>query len=82
VRTTTGTVWISPSGQLVEVPRPTTAPPSHDCDPHLSPALPSAQQLAETDAYQLTAQTDDDRPPWPSPVAGATERSGPGSTSR
>jgi predicted transcriptional regulator len=72
VRTTTGTVWISPSGQLVEVPRPTTAPPSHDCDPHLSPALPSAQQLAETDAHQLTAR-DDDRPPWPEPD-GAPDR--------
>jgi hypothetical protein len=68
IRTRTSTVWSSPAGQLVEVPRQTTRPPHVDPVGGAPACLPSAGQLAETDAHQLTAPTDDDRPPWPEPV--------------
>jgi hypothetical protein len=72
IRTTTGTVWTSPSGQVVEVPLATTPPPGPDADSTSPPALPEARLLAGTDADQLTAPTGEDRPPWAEPRA-ATE---------
>jgi hypothetical protein len=72
IRTTTSTVWTSPSGQVVEVPCRTTSPAGPDSDATSVPALPDARLLAGTDADQLTAPTDEDRPPWAEPRA-ATE---------
>ena len=65
IRTTTGTVWTSPSGQVVEMLRTTTVPPGVDTDRAQAPTLPSARLLADTDADQLGAPSDDDLPPWP-----------------
>jgi len=68
IRTASGTLWTSPAGQVVEVSRQTTSPPGPDPDPDLTPALPDPQQLADIDALQLTAPTEDDLPPWPEPT--------------
>jgi hypothetical protein len=68
IRTTTGTLWTSPAGQLIDVPRHTSPPPGPDRDPRLRPHLPDPERLAEIDAHQLTAATEDDLPPWPEPT--------------
>ena len=69
IRTTTSTVWTSPSGQVVEVPRMTTPPPGPDTDSTSAPGLPDARLLAGIDGGQLTAPSDEDRPPWAEPRA-------------
>ena len=63
LRTAASTFWCSPAGQVVEVPRHTTAPPGidrHACLP--PPSLPDARALAEVDRSALTAA--DELPPW------------------
>ena len=63
LRTPTSTLWLSPAGQLVEVPRHTTAPPGID---HPDGAvLPDPDELHLLDQLQLTA-SDDSRPWLPS----------------
>jgi hypothetical protein len=68
LRTATGTLWISPAGQLVQVPRHTQPPPGIDPGPPggagASPCLPEPDELAHLDCTQLTASTDD-RPVLP-----------------
>lgn len=65
VRTPSSTVWFSPAGQVVEVPRHVGPPPGVDRDLHDRPrALPDPHHLAATDRMQLTAPPDDDAPPW------------------
>jgi hypothetical protein len=59
LRTATGTVWISPAGQSVQVPRHTNPPPG--IDPDLDgrpPTLPDPDELAHLDQLQLTPPTD------------------------
>ena len=74
LRTATGTLWTSPAGQLIDVPRHTSPPPGLDPDPHgRTPSLPDATALAELDRDQLTAPPDDEHPPW----LPATERPAP-----
>ena len=65
LRTSTGTTWISPTGQTVEVPRHTDPPPG--IDPDLDgqpPELPDPDELAHLDQTQLTPPTDHP-PPLP-----------------
>ena len=65
MRTPTSTIWTSPAGQLVEVPRSTSRPPGVDPDVQgRPPVLPGATELAATDRHQPTAPDDDDLPPW------------------
>ena len=63
LRTPTTTIWTSPAGQLVEVPRHTTPPPGVDPDPHGQASLPDPDELDLLDRAQLEAPTDD-HPPW------------------
>jgi hypothetical protein len=71
LRTPTGTTWLSPAGQLIDVPRHTTPPPGADPDPSRhGPTLPDPAALHATDTLQLTPAGPDDHPPWLS----ATER--------
>ena len=64
LRTATSTIWTSPAGQVVDVPRAQVPPPGVDHDPTGRPAdLPDPDELADLDHQQLTA-TDDDLPPW------------------
>ena len=67
LRTPTTTIWTSPAGQLVEVPRHTTPPPGVDPDPHgqgdRQASLPDPDELDLLDRAQLEAPTDD-HPPW------------------
>ena len=59
VRTATTTVWTSPAGQVVEVPRTTRPAPGVDTDPGgRPPVLPDADELHAVDADQLTPVTD------------------------
>ena len=62
LRTATSTVWISPAGQSIEVPRHTNPPPGIDPDPHTPPVLPDPDELAHLDQQQLTPPTD--HPPF------------------
>jgi hypothetical protein len=65
LRTPTSTIWTSPAGQLIEVPKHTAPPPGIDVDPAGHPAtLPDPDQLAALDTAQLTPPGPDDRPPW------------------
>ena len=61
LRTPTSTLWLSPAGQLVEVPRHTTPPPGIDTRPH-DARLPDPDELHLLDQLQLT--TSNDSPPW------------------
>jgi len=65
LRTATSTLWISPAGQLIEMPRHTTPPPGTDVDPGHEPTLPDPDDLAHLDQLQLTAPSDNDRPVLP-----------------
>ena len=59
LRTPTGTVWISPAGQLVQTPRHSQPPPGIDPDAPDAPAhLPDPDDLAHLDQTQLTAPGD------------------------
>ena len=71
VRTPTSTLWTSPAGQLVEVPRRVDPPPGVDAGDLA--ALPDAGLLDEVDRQALAAPTDDDLPPW----LPASERAAP-----
>ena len=69
LRTATGTVWTSPSGQLVEVPHQHRPPPGADAErwggrEGGEPTLPDPDELDRVDRYQLRARDDDDLPPW------------------
>jgi hypothetical protein len=58
LRTPTSTIWISPAGQSVEVPRHTT-PPGIDPDPDRGhPTLPDPDLLHRLDQLQLTPPAD------------------------
>ena len=61
LRTPTSTIWFSPAGQVVEVPRHQQPPPGADDDVL---ALPDADALADMDRAQLAPRTDDDHRPW------------------
>ena len=65
VRTPTATVWTSPSGQLVLVPRHVSPPPGIDAgrDDKDQPALPDPTELDLLDRGQLD-EPSDDGPPW------------------
>ena len=65
LRTPTTTIWTSPAGQLIEVPRHTTPPPGIDPDQHgqVQASLPDPDELDLLDRAQLEAPTDD-HPPW------------------
>jgi len=74
LRTPTSTVWISPAGQIVEVPRQLNPPPPIDPDPDPDPdgpppTLPDPDELALLDQLQLTPPTDSPpgQPPDPQP---------------
>jgi len=61
--TPTGTLWISPAGQTVLMPRHTSPPPGIDTDPDGIPAtLPDPDDLHLLDQLQLTHS--DQSPPW------------------
>ena len=63
LRTSTGTLWISPAGQTVETPRHINPSPGLDPDPAGAPPdLPDPDELALLDQLQLTAPTD--QPPF------------------
>jgi hypothetical protein len=64
LRTPTSTLWTSPAGQIVEIPRHVDPPPGLDADSSGRPRLPDAQELAELDRYQLRPPGTDDLPPW------------------
>ncbi len=69
LRHPTGTTWISPAGQTIDVPTFTSPPPGIDHDPSPgdgtgTPSLPDPEELAAVDEQQLTAPTADDLPPW------------------
>jgi hypothetical protein len=65
LRTPTSTLWTSPAGQIIEVPRLGDPPPGLDPDAHgHPPELPDAHELAEVDRYQLRPPGTDDLPPW------------------
>lgn len=60
IRTDTGTLWMSPAGQIVLVPR--HQPPLPRIDPTASP--PDADELHALEAEQLRPPTPDDEPPF------------------
>ena len=62
LRTPTSTLWLSPAGQLVEVPRHTTPPPGTDTDTASPAVLPDPDELHLLDQLQLTTTTK--TPPW------------------
>lgn len=59
LRTSTSTLWLSPSGQLVEVPRHTSRPPGIDDEPDQPPHLPDPDELHLLDALQLNPPIDE-----------------------
>ncbi|MEO6206165.1 MAG: DUF222 domain-containing protein [Mycobacteriales bacterium] len=63
LRTPTSTLWVSPAGQIVEVPRHTGPPP--EIDPHAQ--LPDPNTLADIDAELLRQPDPHDQPPWNEP---------------
>jgi hypothetical protein len=65
IRTAGATIWTSPAGQVVEVPRQTRPAPGIDRDRSGRPArLPDASALAALDTDQLTPLDADDQRPW------------------
>jgi hypothetical protein len=67
LKTATGTIWISPAGQTIEVDRMQAAPPGVDGDHDGwlgQVTLPDADKLHALDVEQLTPRDDDDLPPW------------------
>jgi hypothetical protein len=65
LRTPTSTLWFTPAGQVVEVPRHLQPPPGIDPDPEgLPPELPDPEQLAVTDLAQLQPFAPEDSRPW------------------
>lgn len=63
LRTANGTLWFSPAGQIVEVPRPVSRPPGIDSGNNRAPAhLPDPDDLHLLDRLQLAPTTD--TPPW------------------
>jgi len=63
LRTPTTTIWTSPAGQLIEVPRHNAGPPGIDPDRLGQASLPGPDELDLLDRAQLEAPTDD-HPPW------------------
>ena len=64
IRTASATIWTSPAGQVVEVPRQHRPAPGIDREAAGgTPFLPDADELAEVDAALLRPLTDDDIPP-------------------
>lgn len=63
LRTPTSTLWITPAGQVVEVPRHQQAPPGVDAD-QSPPELPDPELLHALDQEQLAGRTADDVRPW------------------
>ena len=72
LRTPTTTYWTSPAGQVVAVPRHTSAPPGIDRSATTGPTtgptgtavLPDAGPLDALDRAQLRPRGDEDVPPW------------------
>jgi len=65
IRTATATIWTSPAGQVVEVPRHTRPAPGVDADrTSRRAALPDPGALAAVDTDQLTPIDPDERRPW------------------
>ncbi len=69
LRTADSTIWTSPAGQLIEVPRYLDPPPGIDrdtgdctCGSCHQPQLPEPVALAQADRELLTAATLDDQP--------------------
>ncbi|MEO6205086.1 MAG: DUF222 domain-containing protein [Mycobacteriales bacterium] len=63
LRTPTSTLWVSPAGQIIDVPRHTGPPPEIDPDAE----LPDPHTLAEIDTALLREPGPDDDPPWDQP---------------
>lgn len=63
LRTPTSTLWFSPAGQCIEVPRQQQPPPGIDADDHPA-VLPDPDELATVDLSQLQPSTDQDLRPW------------------
>ena len=63
LRTATSTLWFSPAGQVVEVPRRTGPPPDLDGDAE----LPDPDDLHELEAELLRPPSPEDRPPTDAP---------------
>jgi hypothetical protein len=62
LRTPTSTIWFSPAGQVVEVPRHQQAPPGIDASEDAE--LPDAEDLCVVDVAQLQPLGPDGARPW------------------
>ena len=63
LRTPTSTLWFSPAGQCIEVPRHQQPPPGIDTDDRPA-VLPDPDELVTVDLAQLQPSTDQDPRPW------------------
>jgi hypothetical protein len=64
LRTASSTLWFTPAGQLVEVPRHVQVPPGADAGAGREPRLPDPEALLATDLAQLQPRAEQDRRPW------------------